>query len=47
MSKLCVTCQDSINSLTDQLFSRDDEEIPDWFMKGWANGFPYSDSLML
>ena len=31
MSKLCVTCQDSINSLTDQLFSRDDEEIPDWF----------------
>lgn len=31
MSKLCVTCKDSIDDLTQDVFSKDDEEIPDWF----------------
>lgn len=31
MSKLCLTCEDSIDSLTDKLFSEDEEVIPDWF----------------
>ena len=31
MSKLCLTCKDSINSLTNKLFSKDEDTIPDWF----------------
>ena len=31
MSKLCVTCENSIDDLTNKMFSKDDDEIPDWF----------------
>lgn len=33
MSKLCLSCNDSVDKLTDNLFSSDDDEIPDWFKK--------------
>ena len=33
MNKLCITCQDSVDELTHNLFSKDDKIIPDWFKK--------------
>ena len=31
MSKLCLSCEDPVNDLTLELFSKDIGEIPTWF----------------